>query len=145
MSQSSSCIWLYGMETRNTPNKITTIKISQVFPQQQIHSADSNLHLFCIVHLPTAPLFLQPQVPAWHAPWLPCTALRRTQCWGQRPTLPCSIPVCRKVHTQQQNSELPCSTGMWQPSAATKEATKICLGLAGCLQGFGVQPRVLSH
>lgn len=74
-----------------------------------------------------------------------CTALCRTQLRDQGHTLPCSVPVCRRVHTRQQNSEMLYLTRTWQPSAATKEATEICLGLAGCLQGFKMLLRVLNH
>lgn len=97
---------------------MTPAKASQAFPQQQIHSADSNLRLCCTIHPPPAHLFLQ--------------------CRCQPGTFPGTEPSPgdrdSKGHTQQQATETPSFSSHPNLSRPFK-----------VLQGFEVQPRVLSH
>lgn len=134
LSQSSSCIQLCGMQTRNTPNKITPVKASQAFLQQQMCSADSNLHLCCTTHLSPAHLFLQCRCQPGTFPGLPARSGLEPSP-GDRHTSPCSVPVC-KVHTlqhspwqecgslQQPPKKPPKSVMAFQSAAGLRSATK---------------------
>lgn len=113
-----------GWRQETLPTKLLQSKFPSVSA-----SADSNLHVFCITHLPTAHPLLQLQVSA-----------------GQSPALgPGTRAALRKgVHAAAEQWSALCERNAAAVSSA-KVANKPCLDFAGGLQGVGVQLRVLSH
>lgn len=142
LSQSSRCIQLCGMQTRNTPNTMTPVKASQSF-----HSSK------CIVHIPTAFVLLHSpfsstpvppvQVSARHIPWLSCMARHRTQPWGQGyVTLLCTSLQGARTTADCWN------TLLGRNVEALKSHQRSHQNLSWpfkVLQGLEVQQRVMSH